>query len=439
MRREKADPYRVSPSVWRPSLHSTKYRIVGYALLTSLAAFGCTKDVTSLIRDLNPTAVDDIRNHAESRKRAAVALGKTKDPRAVEPLLVAVQDPDVCEEAARALGEIGDARATLPLLKLAREMQVRGEGDGADETSGLEGGRQNQPQSAAYLAIVEAVRRLPLDSLCSSEAIIINAYAVGWFSMNRDPRLVATCVQCLKADDAQKRSSAAHALGQLYDASSVEPLIHAAVQDVDGGVRLAAIQSLGRLQDARAAEPLLALLGKPGDDHMRSMVTWALGLLGDARTVEPLIRLLQQDPSSEVRAEAVRALANLKNARAVPALLAALESRETVVRDAAVEALPLIDDPRAAGAKRNLERQRDAWFRELAQNYFNYVRGAARPAAGTDRTIDDLCEALSRYGTKDMAQNFVNSGNGRLESAGRMWAENHGYVVEQFGAAPKRR
>ena len=50
---------------------------------------------------------------------AAMALGRLRDPRAVEPLIQALKHPN-CEVryvAAVALGEIGDARAIDPLVE----------------------------------------------------------------------------------------------------------------------------------------------------------------------------------------------------------------------------------------------------------------------------------------------------------------------------------
>jgi len=59
---------------------------------------------------------------ANVRMSAAWALGKTKDPRAVEPLIAALEDTDVGVRgsAALALGEIKDRRAVGPLIALLK-------------------------------------------------------------------------------------------------------------------------------------------------------------------------------------------------------------------------------------------------------------------------------------------------------------------------------
>ena len=59
----------------------------------------------------------------EVQKRAAWALGLTRDKRAVEPLILALKDEyfDVRGEAAIALGQIGDKRAVEPLIQAFKD------------------------------------------------------------------------------------------------------------------------------------------------------------------------------------------------------------------------------------------------------------------------------------------------------------------------------
>jgi hypothetical protein len=60
-----------------------------------------------------------------------------------------------------------------------------------------------------------------------------------------------------------------------------------------------------------------------------------------------------------------------------------------------------------------------------------------RSEAGTEGV---LIRALNRYGTKEMATDFLNCGNGKLEQAGRAWAERHGYsIVSGAGVGPRWR
>jgi HEAT repeat protein len=59
----------------------------------------------------------------DRRYKAAQALGKRADPRAVDPLLRCLKDEDwrVRQKAAWALGNIGDPRALQPLRRLSQD------------------------------------------------------------------------------------------------------------------------------------------------------------------------------------------------------------------------------------------------------------------------------------------------------------------------------
>jgi len=76
---------------------------------------GLGVDVDNLIQYLSHTS-------AEVRERAAVALGKLKDERAVEPLIELLADDDRCvrNKAAVALGEMGTT-AVEPLIELLKD------------------------------------------------------------------------------------------------------------------------------------------------------------------------------------------------------------------------------------------------------------------------------------------------------------------------------
>ncbi len=72
----------------------------------------------------------------ERRWKAAEALGRSKDPNAVDPLIRALRDEDwrVRQKAAWALGFIGDPRALQPLRRLLTD-SVEGVRDMAQQAS----------------------------------------------------------------------------------------------------------------------------------------------------------------------------------------------------------------------------------------------------------------------------------------------------------------
>ena len=235
------------------------------------------------------------------RKAAAYALGKIKDPRAVEPLIAALKDhnSDVREAAAYALGKIKDPRAVEPLIAALK-----------DEDSDV--------RKAAAEALGEI----------------------------KDPRAVEPLIAALKDESSSVRRAAAEALGKIGDPRAVEPLI-AALKDKDSDVRYAAAKALGEIKDPRAVEPLIAV---PKDYYsgVRYAVTEALVKIG-APAMEPLIAALKDKDSkdSDVRQAAAEALGEIKDPRAVEPLIAALGDESSGVRLAAAKSLGEIKDPRA--------------------------------------------------------------------------------------------
>lgn len=86
-------------------------------------ALGRIKDpraVDPLIRLLRMMQVRNEYGSKEAREAAVEALGELKDPRAVEPLIASLHDGDAYDEAIVALGKIGHPRAAKPLISWLR-------------------------------------------------------------------------------------------------------------------------------------------------------------------------------------------------------------------------------------------------------------------------------------------------------------------------------
>jgi HEAT repeat protein len=162
------------------------------------------------------------------RREAVEALGKLRDARAVEPLIVALEDDDwwVRSGAARALRKLGDTRAVEPLIAVLRDEE-------------------------------ELVRQHALRALGQIWQL---------------PDLTR-----LGSNDRSVQEEAAEALGELGDTRAVEPLI-AALKDKDKGVREKAAEALGKLGEP-AVELLIATLGG-NDEIMRWRSAWALHRIG---------------------------------------------------------------------------------------------------------------------------------------------------------------
>jgi cyclophilin family peptidyl-prolyl cis-trans isomerase/HEAT repeat protein len=242
-----------------------------------------------------------------TRKRAALALGRIGDERAVPTLVEVLQsdsDSGVRQMVAFALGEIESplgADALISVLENTRESgEVRARavealgkiGAVLLSTTAATGDQTTSPKAEdkrltkIRLAILNALkfesgrRSLPNRSsilLGLTAALRVRPEAAGpviiEFLGYADPRIVADALntmarlrlkdgsdqvrQLLGNGDAIVRANAARVLGATEDKRAFEALLDRALHDNDLRVRVSAIRALGSLKDARAAEPLL--------------------------------------------------------------------------------------------------------------------------------------------------------------------------------------
>ncbi|WP_447974905.1 HEAT repeat domain-containing protein [Nitrospira sp. Kam-Ns4a] len=279
------------------------------------------------------------------REEAALALGASRDRRAVVPLLAMLKDPDraVREAAITALTEIGEPAVTAVGACL----------DDPDLTV--------QESAACILARIGDARvsdRLMI-ALGSADWIVRmhTAQALGRIG---EPRAVPRLLPLLNDKVKAVRVEAAQALVRIGP-PAVAPLL-AALTHGEWLVRLHAVEALGKLKSPEAVEPLLRVLFNDRDPAVREDSVRSLGEIGDVRAVEFLL-LVMRDPG--LRAPAVEALGKIGDRRAVPALLAVVagasrppDSRpidgcgdrwdqEMLAMEAAVKALAQIGDEAA--------------------------------------------------------------------------------------------
>lgn len=237
---------------------------------------------------------------------AARVLGRTGDPRAIEPLIDALYTKNVhlSQEAAEALGRIGDSRAVQPLIDVLRHEW--------DDTETI---TVWQKAAAALAALGEPA--------------------------------VPPLLKAAKDEDENVRRGAIEALGQLHDARGVDSLI-AALQDKDSLIRASSADALARIGDPRAIEPLIALLDDD-DSHVRSHAFFALAELGGSSVLTSLASGLN-DPDPQVRRTVLHSLGKLQDPRIHDLLLEALKDVDAQVRSAAILTLSRVGDERALPA-----------------------------------------------------------------------------------------
>ena len=340
---------------------------------------------------------------AEVRAAVIEALAELKDPRAVEPLISALKDEngEVQGDATLALGEFNDPRGVRALIEV---MNAPNQEDHSAAASAL--GRVgasavepliqalNSPDHLARMHAAEALGWVEdsraVDALIAAlkdtnsgvrEAALVGLKGhsdapgmllapfdvLGWVrsrgpwvrGATRDPRVADLLIAALKDPEAQVRSTAVDALGELGLPAAVGPLITLlrnpnaglrpaeAIKTNANALRQKAASALGDIGDARAVEPLIATLTDP-DDGVRTSAIKALGKSKDPRVAGPLISLLK-DKNPEIRQEAVEALGTAKAAGAVDALIDVLKGTDNLLRTNAAKSLGEIGDPRAVG------------------------------------------------------------------------------------------
>ena len=125
---------------------------------------------------------------ARMRERAAVALGESRDLKAVLPLIEALNDerPDVREHVASALGQLGDRRAVLPLCDAL-----------ANDRSWVV--REHAATALGYIGDERAV--LPLcDALANDEEWVVREHAATALGRIGDDRAYETLLEAMETD-----------------------------------------------------------------------------------------------------------------------------------------------------------------------------------------------------------------------------------------------
>lgn len=216
-----------------------------------------------LIELLAISADDDVRLNS------AYVLGQSKEPKALEPLLKALNDKSerVQEFVLTALWNFQDSKMVEPLLKFLL--------------------KTDEPHLADY--VVNAL--LPI----------------------ADERVVEPIIDCLKN---RPESNAAiygpKLLAKLRDLRAVEPLINHLKTPTRSSVHI--IEALGEFSDKRATDVLINSLKFRDLSGIRWKSAEALGKIGDKKAVEPLIEALD-DYDVSVNSAAARSLEILGDER----------------------------------------------------------------------------------------------------------------------------
>ncbi len=316
----------------------------------ALAKRGDSRGVDTLVQEL---ATGD----SESRQEAATALGGLGNARALEPLTLALADgdPKVRRAAAAASETLGEVKWTRWVKGDDKDFERLGDSGQAQIVEPLILAMED-PDRKDREAAVKALAKLgdlrAVDSLI--QALEDNDHSLRCAAARAlgalgDTRAVEPLIRAFSLSGME---AAADALGTLGDTRAVEPLIRALDKSP-----LAAAEALGELGDSRAVQPLIgtlwefsysrkksaAALDKLGEPAWKEWVRGEdedftrLGTSGDPRAVVPLINALERGKNYFETKCAVQALGSLGDPRALSPLAKAL--KDSRFRDVVVEAL----------------------------------------------------------------------------------------------------
>ena len=278
----------------------------------------------------------DLRSpKANTRRKAAKALGQTFSRDATPPLLMAADDKDVGvrREVVKALGLLRDENATTILLTSLNDeaSSVRKESIVAlvnlyiEQDVGFSLSRQAQrlykklnpftdqvsrdstviePDVVVGLAVVDAIAERMSDS---NKSICI--YAANALGVLRAQSAIPQMVTSMKKGSADLRVACLRSFYKIKD-RSVDGHILIYLNDTNKAVRDETILTLGLFKSIKALPQLQALYDQNPDTKLRVRALEAISLVGDPRSLD-LFRRNLRDPDHRYRQFAAEGIARV--------------------------------------------------------------------------------------------------------------------------------
>jgi hypothetical protein len=243
-----------------------------------------------------------------------------------------------------------------------------------------------------------------LDSLSNGTDDQVRAAVVRRLGAGKDHLAIAVLTVALKDDSEQVRAAAASAMGETGKPEAAD-LLWTAIGDSPRrpAFQLAAALALAKLGDKRAGQLLVQALPN-------GYASAALTALGQ-QAVPPLIAALHDTATRQRAAPVLVSFGPL----AVDALIeVARADSNKQARLAAIRVLAEIDDERAAAALNEI--MKEPGVEVTLAGYRYLIR------SGSVASERRLIETLMTAGRRDMAEDFVSSGNRALKAAGEDWA-----------------
>jgi HEAT repeat protein len=229
------------------------------------------------------------------------AVEEIDNPKAIEPLIRALDYKEVRWHATKALGRIGDSRAIEPLFRTLDDDDQTVRSNAAEALEQIIS-RLNHENQHVRSDSAKALQQI--DTSTSIGALIrdldnwdnnIEWRAAKALGLTDNFRAVESLLRDLKEHGLTRGIP----LQQIGSSTAVEPLIRD-LDDWDDNIRWRAVTALGQISNSTAVEPLIRAL-KDNNDMVRWTAAKALGRIGDSITAEPVIRALNYRNKKEIK------------------------------------------------------------------------------------------------------------------------------------------
>jgi HEAT repeat protein/cyclophilin family peptidyl-prolyl cis-trans isomerase len=288
---------------------------------------------------------------ARIRRRAALAVGRTRLPAGVAPLTALLSsdtDPEVRQMAAFAMGLIGDASAAEPLVAALADADPLVQGRAA-EALGLIAHKPAAEQIAAMMAVhtkAGVLSGIAPDDLEYPKPPAVEAVRLGMYAL---VRLAAyESLASVLTDGSEHPISqwwpVAYAFRRIADPKAGAVLL-SLLQSPGSVTRAFAARGLGAVKEQRAIAPLVAIVGNEAEaQHVRIEAARALAELGAVDAVDVLAKVIKTPKAdANLRLEAVTALGQLRVAGSADLFVDLLTDDWPAMRSAAFTALARSD------------------------------------------------------------------------------------------------
>jgi HEAT repeat protein len=255
---------------------------------------------------------------------AVTALRKMRERGGADVLLSKISDPNphVRAVAARALGDMGDRTVSAKLVPLLRD----------------ESGYVRSAAAEALGKLGDRTAIAPLIQVLAGQRPLENGQGESGLVIGNNSTFLA---EMSKLTEVQQKSRVVEALGVLRAPEAVDPIIKYGLKADDASLRAVSAYSLGEIRDARAVEPLQDAVRpyyKTAPVDLENVID-----TGSAGPVPDSMRI-QREQEARVRASVAWALGQIGDGAAHDTLEQALNDQNSLVRDAAAEALAKISE-----------------------------------------------------------------------------------------------